>query len=440
MKPKLLLAFLRFLMYFKRFLWWIGSRLFFVISRVFRPIFRGMLFLNYKISFLLKKLGVNDGSGFLFKREFLQLVLFLAAFLIAIPQTSFASKDHSLLIGQKTIAYAISGPDENYSLEEVVAVESTMQTPVENRLGGAVGSSNFGAVIYGGVPNQDLSGIMAGGSAFSKPTLLPGAVIGTARTQPVEYIVEAGDSLSGIAYQFGVSVATIMWENKLGLRSVLGLGDKLIIPPITGVTHTIKKGDNLKKIATLYGAKAEDIVSFNKLKEDGTDLIIGEKIMVPGGVQPTAPSLAVAARTTQSTKVIARPASSRQAPTASGYVWPAGSRLITQYYGLRHRAIDVAGGPMGTPIYAVRAGRVTISQCGWNGGYGCYVMLDHGNGVKTLYAHNSRLLVSVGDEVDQGQTVALMGNTGNVRGITGIHLHFEVRVNGVLVNPLGYVR
>lgn len=440
MKPKLLLAFLRFLMYFKRFLWWIGSRLFFVFGKILRPLFRTVMFLSYKTNLLLKKLGINDGSGFLFKREFLQLVLFLAAFLIAIPQTSFASKDHSLLIGQKTIAYALSGPDENYSLEEVVATESVLQAPIENRLGGAVGSSNFGAVIYGGVPNQDLSGIMAGGSAFSKPTLLPGAVIGTARTQPVEYIVEAGDSLSGIAYQFGVSVATIMWENKLGLRSVLGLGDKLIIPPITGVTHVIKKGDNLKKIATLYGAKAEDIVSFNKLKEDGTDLIIGEKIMVPGGVQPSSPSLAVAARTTQSTKVIARPPSSRQAPSMSGYVWPAGSRLITQYYGLRHRAIDVAGGPMGTPIYAVRAGKVVISQCGWNGGYGCYVMLDHGNGVKTLYGHNSRLLVSVGDEVDQGQTISLMGNTGNVRGVTGIHLHFEVRVNGALVNPLGYVR
>lgn len=441
MKPKILLAFLRFLVYIKRFLWWMGSRLFFVLSKVFSPLFRMVMFLFYKIGYLFKKMGINDGSGLLFKREFLQFVLFLTAFLIAIPQTSFASRSHDLLFGQKTIAFALSGPEEEYSLEEVAATDmAAREIPAENRLGGAVGSNNFGTIVYGGMPSQDLSGIVAGGTAFSKPTLLPGAIVGTARTQPVEYIVEAGDSLGGIAYQFGVSVATIMWENKLGLRSVLQPGDKLVIPPITGVTHIIKKGDNLKKIATLYGAKVEDIVSFNKLDENGTDLIIGEKIMIPGGVQPSAPSLVTTARITQSNRVVARPPSSRQSPSTAGYVWPAGSHVITQYYGLRHRAIDIAGGPMGTPIYAVRSGKVVVSQCGWNGGYGCYVVLDHGNGVKSLYGHNSRLLVSVGDEVDQGQTVSLMGNTGNVRGVTGIHLHFEVQVNGVRVNPLGYVR
>jgi murein DD-endopeptidase MepM/ murein hydrolase activator NlpD len=441
MKPKALLTFLRFLMYIKQFLWWTGRRLFFVLSKIFGPLFRTAMFLVYKLSYFLKKIGINDGWALLFKREFLQFVLFIAAFLIAVPQTSFASKNHNLLIGQKTIAYALSNPDEDYSFEEVVAADAVpLAAPAENRLGGAVGSSNFGAVVYGGVPNQDLSSIVAGGTAFSKPILLPGAVVGTTRTQPIEYIVEAGDSLGGIAYQFGVSVATIMWENKLGLRSVLQPGDKLVIPPITGVIHTIKKGDNLKKIATLYGAKIEDIVTFNRLKEDGTDLIIGEKIMVPGGVKPEARSLATTVRTTQNNVVVARPPASRQAPSASGYIWPAGSRLITQYYGLRHRALDIAGGPIGTPIYASRAGRVVVSQCGWNGGYGCYVVVDHGNGVKTLYAHNSRLLVSVGDEVDQGQTISLMGNTGNVRGRTGIHLHYEVQVNGVRVNPLGYVR
>lgn len=441
MKPKFLLAFLRFLMYIKRILWWIGAHLFFGLGKFFHPIFRIAMLLSYKTNYLLKKIGIKDGKGWLFKRETLQFVLFVAAFLIAIPQTNFASRNHSLLFGQKTIAYALSSPDEEYGLEEVAATEEvTPETSAENRLGGVIGNSNFNTVVYGGVPNQDLSGIVAGGTAFSKPTLLPGAVVGTTRTQSVEYVIEAGDSLGSIAYQFGVSVATIMWENKLSLRSVLRPGDKLVIPPITGVTHTIKKGDNLKKIATLYGAKVEDIVSFNKLKEDGTDLIIGEKIVIPGGVQPTSPTLATTVRTSQTTQAVVRPPSSRQSPSVSGYVWPAGTHLITQYYGLRHRAIDIAGGKIGTPIYAARAGTIVTSQCGWNGGYGCYVVVDHGNGVKTLYAHNSRLLVSVGDEVDQGQTIALMGNTGNVRGITGIHLHFEVRVNGVLANPLGYVR
>lgn len=440
MKSKFLLAFLRFLVYIKRFLWWIGDRLFFVFSKFFGPIFRFFLFLFYKISYFFKKIGINDGSEWVLKREVLQFVLFFIAFLITVPQTNFASRNHSLLFGQKTIAFALSSPDEEYSLEEIVISDVVpLETAAETRLGGVVGSSNFGFVAYSGVPNYDLSGTVAGGTAFSKPTLLPGAIVGTQRTKPVVYIVEAGDSLSGIAYQFGVSVETILWENGLTLRSVLRPGDKLTILPVSGLTYTIKRGDNLKKIATNFGAKPEDITNFNHLKEDGTDLIIGEKIIIPGGIKIVG-SPSTPARVTQTTQVVARPPASSQAPSASGFVWPAGTRLITQYYGLSHRAIDVAGGPIGTPIYASKAGNVTVSQCGWNGGYGCYVVVDHGGGVKTLYAHNSRLLVNVGDAVDQGQTIALMGNTGNVRGRTGIHLHYEIQVNGARVNPLGYVR
>jgi murein DD-endopeptidase MepM/ murein hydrolase activator NlpD len=83
---------------------------------------------------------------------------------------------------------------------------------------------------------------------------------------------------------------------------------------------------------------------------------------------------------------------------------------------------------------------VEKSQCGWNSGYGCVIIIDHGGGIKTLYGHNSRLLVNVGDHVEAGQTIGLMGNTGNVRGRTGIHLHFEVWVNGVRTNPFKFVK
>jgi murein DD-endopeptidase MepM/ murein hydrolase activator NlpD len=113
--------------------------------------------------------------------------------------------------------------------------------------------------------------------------------------------------------------------------------------------------------------------------------------------------------------------------------------MITQYFGWTHHAIDIAG-PFETPTYAAKAGTVEKAQCGWNSGYGCYVIIDHGNGIKTLYGHHSRLLVSPGEYVETGQTIALMGNTGKVRGRTGIHVHFEIIKNGVRVNPLGYVR
>jgi murein DD-endopeptidase MepM/ murein hydrolase activator NlpD len=207
--------------------------------------------------------------------------------------------------------------------------------------------------------------------------------------------------------------------------------------PITGLNHTIKKGDSLKKIATLYSASIDEIVKFNKLKSDGSDLVSGEKILIPNGVRAAQKSTVVPPRNVSR---VATPPSSKQLPTVSGYVWPTAARVITQYFTWKHHGIDVAGGTFSTPNYASKAGVVEKSQCGWNSGYGCVVIIDHGGGIKTLYGHNSRLLVNAGDYVDAGQTIALMGNTGNVRGRTGIHLHFEVWINGVRSNPFRFVK
>ncbi|HCW51563.1 MAG TPA: peptidase M23, partial [Clostridiales bacterium] len=99
-------------------------------------------------------------------------------------------------------------------------------------------------------------------------------------------------------------------------------------------------------------------------------------------------------------------------------------------WGRFHHGIDI-GAPYGSYIRAARAGRVVFA--GWKGGYGYTVILDHGDGVTTLYAHTSRLLVRYGQWVETGQVIAKVGSTGYS---TGPHLHFEVRVNGVSVNPL----
>ena len=117
-------------------------------------------------------------------------------------------------------------------------------------------------------------------------------------------------------------------------------------------------------------------------------------------------------------------------------LWPTTARVITQYFTWRHHGLDI-GLPKGQPIYAVDAGTVIKSQCGWNGGYGCHIIIDHGNGIKTLYGHSSRLDVTVGDAVARGQTIGLVGSTGKS---TGSHIHLEVRVNGKAVNPLGYIK
>jgi murein DD-endopeptidase MepM/ murein hydrolase activator NlpD len=124
------------------------------------------------------------------------------------------------------------------------------------------------------------------------------------------------------------------------------------------------------------------------------------------------------------------------APSASGFVWPVHG-VLTSYYGWRwgrmHEGIDLAV-PNGTPVVASAAGTVIVA--GWMGGYGNLVVVDHGGGVATAYAHNTSVTVGPGQQVAQGQLIAYSGNTGNS---TGPHVHFEVRVNGAAVDPLGYL-
>ncbi len=452
MKYNLLLKFLRFLVYIKRFFWWIGSGLFLLLAGGFGKIYHFFAYIGFKTNLYLKKIGINTDAGMI-ARDVLQPIIFLLLFVVVVPQTKLINQKNDFSAGQKTLAYNLFAGEEEYSVEEISA-EPTQNniTPTYNWRAGTISSENVVDQSATLVYDQDLAGTFAGGMTINKPHIMTGSISsgGSGRKQTTEYIVVSGDSLNSIANRFGVNVATILWENGLTIKSKLKLGQKIIIPPASGVMHVVKKGDSLLKISKLYGAKIEDVVLFNNLDENGKDLRIGEKIMVPGGTKQT--PVVVASKNGKVVKngktyiteqesygEVIRPPSSSRAPSASGFVWPSGVNMITQYYGWSHHALDIAG-PFETPTYAAKAGVVEFAQCGWNRGYGCYVQIDHGGGVKTLYGHHSRLLVSPGEYVEAGQTIALMGNTGNVRGRTGIHLHFEVIVNGARVNPLGYVR
>lgn len=124
------------------------------------------------------------------------------------------------------------------------------------------------------------------------------------------------------------------------------------------------------------------------------------------------------------------------APSASGFIWPVNGP-VTSGYGLRwgrlHAGVDIAAG-FGTPIRA--AGGGTVSYAGWLGGYGYLVVVEHGGGVATAYAHQQRIYASVGQTLAQGEVLGEVGSTGNS---TGPHVHFEVRVNGTAVDPFGYL-
>jgi murein DD-endopeptidase MepM/ murein hydrolase activator NlpD len=123
-------------------------------------------------------------------------------------------------------------------------------------------------------------------------------------------------------------------------------------------------------------------------------------------------------------------------PSAAGLIWPVNGPVTSPFgyrWGRLHAGIDI-GVPEGTPIHAAAAGTVVLAA--WEGGYGNYTCIDHGGGLATCYAHQSAYAVSVGAQVAQGQVIGYVGNTGHS---FGAHLHFEVRINGNPVDPLGYL-
>jgi len=241
--------------------------------------------------------------------------------------------------------------------------------------------------------------------------------------------VQPGDTLSTIASRYGVSVRDIIINNSLPSNPILSLGEKLIIA--NGIIHEVAKGDTLDSIAKIYGVEKDHILAANSLVEK--DLHAGMKIVIAGAknVLPT-----FATRSSGKARVYANNIA-LQMPAGSGKLLFPTIGQYTQYFHPGHYAVDVANN-QSPDIVAAETGVVEKSQCGWNGGYGCYVVLSHGNGLKTLYGHMRKIYVTVGEQISRGQSVGQMGNTGNVHGPTGIHLHFEVIVNGVKRNPLAF--
>lgn len=245
-----------------------------------------------------------------------------------------------------------------------------------------------------------------------------GSLIGTdvilneGRKEIIEYTVETGDNLWSIAAKFDISLDTINWANDLNSSSVIKSGDKLIIPPVSGVLHLVESGDALSDIAQRYKGKVAEIVAFSDIGEDGK-IFIGDILVIPNGKMPSvAPFYA-------------------QVPLADSYLSFPTQGKITQ--GLHwYNAVDVAN-KCGTPIYAAAGG--TIQKTGYVKTGGNMIRILHSNGIVTYYGHLSKIAVSSDQTVSQGQLIGYMGNTGYTVGITGCHLHFDVLNKGVK-NPL----
>lgn len=240
------------------------------------------------------------------------------------------------------------------------------------------------------------------------------------------YVVKEGDTLARIAEKYGVSVDTIKWSSDLK-RDSLSIGQELKIPPVTGVVHKVREGETVQSIAKKYRTDAQKIVNFpfnDFVDLDSFSLNVGQLVVVPDGVQPE--SILPPA-------FIAPPP--QIASLGSGkLLWPTGG-LITQYPIWYHMAYDIANSA--APGIAAADNGVVIVPPFMRYGYGNHIIVDHGGGLSTLYAHLSEVYVKNGDRVARGQVIGRMGSTGRS---TGTHLHFETRVNGGAVNPASYFK
>ena len=244
------------------------------------------------------------------------------------------------------------------------------------------------------------------------------------------YTVQAGDTILGIAGKYGLQPETILWANPSIEQNPdrISIGDQIKVLPVNGVLHVVKPGDTLSSLAAKYKVTAEAIAGYksNQLSNAATALVVGAEIVVPGGQKQIVAQQVVTS--------YSGPVPTGAAKGSGAFLWPT-SGSITQKYWSGHAAIDI-GSWTGAPVKASDGGYVVEAGRGWSSGYGNHVVVDHGNGFRTLYAHLNSIFVSPGESVSKGQQLGTVGNTGNS---TGPHLHFEVLYQGVRRNPYSYL-
>lgn len=247
------------------------------------------------------------------------------------------------------------------------------------------------------------------------------------RREVITYTVQSGDTVFGIAEKFGLQPTTILWSNPEleNNADLLALGQEVFIIPVDGAYHQVGAGDTLESIAQVYKVDVSAIINaeWNKLRPP-YELQIGSWLVIPDGRKPILLHMVRAQ--------YAGPPPPGAAQGTGNFMWPV-SGYITQNYWQGHLGIDI-GGPCGTPIYAADSGYV--SAIGWEGGYGNRIVINHGNGFETMYAHLSQILVNDGTSIGKGALIGRVGNTGRS---TGCHLHLEIRQYGNKRNPYGFL-
>ncbi len=263
------------------------------------------------------------------------------------------------------------------------------------------------------------------------------------REETITYTVEIGDAVFSIAKNFNLEPETILWANYDQLRDspdALSPGMQLRIPPVNGVYYQWVEGDTMASVAAKFDAGADSIVNFagNKLDLANPEVKSGQWVMIPDGhrefaqwVIPVIPrGQAGVAKSVYGAG--ACPGGYTGGAMGTGFfAWPSASHVLSgNDYWSGHLGIDIAAS-VGDPIYAADSGVIVFSGFS-SQGYGYMILIDHGNGYQTLYAHLSAVSARCGQDVYQGGYIGAAGSTGHS---TGAHLHFEVRYLGGFLSP-----
>lgn len=364
------------------------------------------------IGYLLQQIGLN------------MLMVGLLALLGFLVWQRFFCNDQELALASEAeipVQEGSGGPIQEIASEPLDIVLDPLATPVMPYMNGVNRLTNVRTIIP------------------SRP-----------RVEVITYTVEAGDTLFSIANDYGLKPETVLWGNFEVLDDnphFLKPDQVLNIMPVDGIYYQWKEGDNLTNVAQTFKVDTQAVINYSGNNFDLTEIDAagsmiepGQWLIIPGGqreIRDWGPP-AITRKNPASARYYGAGHCGAIVEGAYGtgtFVWPTTDRTISGYHYNPpvHPAIDI-GGQIGNPIYASDSGVVVYA--GWSDyGYGYLIVIDHGNGWQSAYAHLSAVAVTCGQSVYQGGYIGALGSTGNS---SGPHLHFELVINGVKVNPLDY--
>ncbi|MDQ0418369.1 murein DD-endopeptidase MepM/ murein hydrolase activator NlpD [Croceifilum oryzae] len=265
------------------------------------------------------------------------------------------------------------------------------------------------------------------------------------KSKPILYRVQRGDTLSQIGSLFQVPHPEIANQNEVQNPRLLSVGRNLTIPLRVKLV-AVRSGDTIDSIASTYRTTKDLLLHLNPSLGESPDLSVDSLLFVPKdelnaspepkpeAPKPSTPQKMKVSKTTPANKKSAKQVVPPR-PDNERFIWPVNGRVTSNFgwrNGRQHKGVDIWSEQKSKePIFAAASG--TVVKAGYSGAYGNLIVIDHGNGWITYYAHLSRISVGVGSTVSQGEQIGFMGITGNA---TGYHLHFEVHRNGSVINPL----